>query len=52
MQQAGMTRCLLSSSNQLHIAAARPASQRCVHVAAGKGFGILKSPLKAKDYWK
>jgi hypothetical protein len=52
MQQAGMSRCLLSSSNQRLIAAARPASQRCVHVEAGKGFGILKSPIKTKDYWK
>lgn len=51
MQQAGMSRCLLSSSNHRLIAAARPASQRCVHVAAGKGFGILKSPIKSKDYW-
>jgi DNA-nicking Smr family endonuclease len=47
-----MSRCLLSSSNQRLIAAAHPARQRCVHVAAGKGFGILKSPLKKKDFWK
>eukprot|EP00882_Tetradesmus_deserticola_P001967 GHRQ01002107.1.p1 GENE.GHRQ01002107.1~~GHRQ01002107.1.p1 ORF type:complete len:341 (+),score=96.59 GHRQ01002107.1:283-1305(+) len=56
MQQAGMFRCRLSSNQRLIAAAPHSASHRCVHAAAGKGFGTLKPSLKKSsaqqtDYW-